>query len=174
MSLTIGNPLRIIYAMGCAHGGGNVKIPKNNQYILFGGNFVLANKMQWVADQKIEGLSSKQWFLLRTLYDMPVEPLPTITSLAKETDTSRQNVTKMLEALNRKGCVVLGDNPCDRRSRTVVMTEQGLQILDSMAKQSRGFFEELFDGISNDECAIAAKVNVKMTDNLLKMQEGMR
>lgn len=150
-----------------------MKIPKNNQYILFGGNFVLANKMQWVADKKVEGLSSKQWFLLRTLYEMPEEPVPTITSLARETDTSRQNVTKMLESLHRQGCVILSDNPQDRRSRTVMPTEQGLQMLESMAKQSPGFFNELFAGISNEECAVAAKVVIKMTENLLKMQEDV-
>jgi len=151
-----------------------VKIPENSQYILYGGSFVLANKMQWVADRKVEGLSSKQWFLMRTLYDMPKEPPPTITSIAAETDTSRQNVAKMLEVLCRQGCVILSDNPDDRRSRTVKMTEYGLQVLESMAKQSQDFFKDLFYGVSEDECAAAARVTVKMVENLCRMQEAMQ
>lgn len=150
-----------------------MRIPENNQYVLFGGSFVLANKMQWVADRTVKGLSTKQWFLLRSLYDMPKEPMPTITSLANETDTSRQNVTKMLEVLQRQDCVVLGDNPHDHRSRTVEMTEHGLQVLGTMAKQSQGFFEDLFVGVSDEECRAAAQVIVKMIANLSKMQEGM-
>lgn len=151
-----------------------MRIPENNQYVLFGGSFVLANKMQWVAERTVEGLSTKQWFLLRSLLDMPKEPMPTITSLAKETDTSRQNVTKMLEVLQRQGCVMLGDNPNDHRSRTVEMTEHGLQILGTMAKQSQGFFEDLFVGISDEECAVAAHVAIKMIENLSRMQEKMQ
>lgn len=151
-----------------------MKIPKNYQYILFGGTFMLANKMQWVADKRVKGLSSKQWFLLRTLYDMPKEPAPTITALAKETDTSRQNVTKMLEVLQRQGCVHLDCNPNDNRSRTIEMTELGLQMLEQMAKQSQGFFEDLFSGISADECEAAAKVLLKMVENLYEMQEEMQ
>lgn len=147
-----------------------MKIPDNNQYILFGGSFVLANKLQLVADKMVDGLSTKQWFLLRTLYDMPKEPTPTITSLARETDTSRQNVAKMLEVLQRQGCVVLGASPQDQRSRSVEMTEQGLHMLGQMAGQAQGFFTELFTGIDEDEAAVVARVMVKMIKNLEKLQ----
>ena len=66
-----------------------MKIPENSQYVLFGGTFVLANKMQYVADKKVKGLSTKQWFLLRTLQDMPDQPAPTITALAKPFNVRR-------------------------------------------------------------------------------------
>lgn len=150
-----------------------MKIPENNQYVLFGGNFILANKLQLVADKKVDGISSKQWFLLRTLHDMPEEPLPTITLLAKETDTSRQNVTKMLEVLHRQRCVTLGNNPNDSRSHIIEITQHGKQMLERMATQSQDFFKDLFSDISEDECAIAAQVLIKMTANLTRMQEKM-
>lgn len=151
-----------------------MRVPENNQYILFGGNFILANKMQWVADRTVDGLSTKQWFLLRSLYDMPKDPAPTIVSIAKETDTSRQNVTKILEVLERKGCISFGKNPNDHRSRTVEMTDRGLQLLGTMAKESQDFFKNLFNGIKDEEIATAAKVTVAMIENLYKMQEDMQ
>lgn len=147
-----------------------MKIPQNKKHVLFGGSFVLANKMQWVADRSVQGLSSKQWFLLRSLHDMPKNPPPTITALTKETDTTRQNTAKMLEVLQREGCVVLGENPLDHRSRTVEMTAHGLQVLGEMAHRSEAFFEGLFAGISQEECALAAQVTLKMIENLDKMQ----
>lgn len=148
-----------------------MKIPENKQYVLFGGSFVLANKLQAVADQRIAGLSSKQWFLLKTLYDMPKEPAPTITTLAGEADTSRQNVTKMLDVLCREGCVLLKDNPDDQRSRIVEITGLGRQMLVQMREGSHGFFTELFDGIGAEECETAAEVLLKMVQNLDRMQE---
>ncbi|MEG0217871.1 MAG: helix-turn-helix domain-containing protein, partial [Raoultibacter sp.] len=86
-----------------------MNIPENKQYVLFGGVFVLANKLQVVADKRVQWLSTKQWFLLRNLNDLPADPPPTITTLAKETDTSRQNISKMLEVLQRQGYVELQD-----------------------------------------------------------------
>lgn len=148
-----------------------MKIPKNSQYVLFGGSFVLANKLQQVADKRIGGLTSKQWFLLKTLHDMPEDPVPTITTLAREADTSRQNVTKMLDVLCREGCVLLKENPGDQRSRTVEITESGRQMLVQMREGSGGFFEELFAGIGEKECEAAAGVLLKMIQNLYRMQE---
>ena len=150
-----------------------MKIPQNNRYILFGGSFVLANKLQVVADKTVEGLSSKQWFLLKTLQDMPDEPVPTITSLAKESDTSRQNTTKKLEALRKRKCVLIEDNQNDQRSRALKITEHGRNLLVSMRENSYDFFEKVFEGISDEECEAAAKVTIKLIDNLSKMQNEM-
>lgn len=150
-----------------------MKIPENKQYVLFGGAFVLANKLQVVADKKTHGLSTKQWFLLRNLSDLPADPPPTITMLAKETDTSRQNVSKMLEVLQRQGYVVLQNNAEDHRSQSVVLTESGAQVLRQVAQEAVPFFTELFSGISEEECAVSADVVIKLIDNLCKMQEEM-
>lgn len=148
-----------------------MKIPENRQFVLFGGAFVYANKLQAVADKRVEGLSTKQWFLLRNLQDLPSNPLPSITMLAKETDTSRQNVRKMLEVLERLGYVKLKENKEDRRSQLVEMTEQGCLVLKQVAAQAEPFFQEMFAGISREECAAAAEVIIKLINNLNKMQE---
>ncbi|MCI1965008.1 MAG: MarR family transcriptional regulator [Oscillospiraceae bacterium] len=150
-----------------------MKIPENKQYVIFGGAFVLANKLQLVADKKTHGLSTKQWFLLRNLSDLPDDPLPTITILARETDTSRQNVSKMLEVLQRQGYVALQDNTEDHRSQSVVLTEPGAQMLRQVAREAVPFFTELFSGISEEECTVSAGVIIKLIKNLYKMQEKM-
>lgn len=150
-----------------------MKIPENKQYVLFGGTFLLANKLQVVADETIEGVTTKQWFLLRNLLDLPAEPCPTITLLAKETDTSRQNVSKMLEVLQKQGYVMLHQSPEDRRSQTVEITEQGRRMMKSKALSARHFFTQLYSGISEEETAAAAAVMVKMLANIQRMQEEM-
>lgn len=151
-----------------------MRIPENKQYILFGGAFVLANKLQAVADKWVHGLSTKQWFLLRNLSDLPAEPPPTITMLAKETDTSRQNVTKMLEVLERQGYVSMMDNPEDRRSQRVLLTELGAEVLRQTALEAVPFFAELFSGLTSEECEAAAGVVVKLIGKLNHMQEEMK
>lgn len=150
-----------------------MRIPENRQYVMFGGAFVLANKLQLVADKKVSGLSTKQWFLLRNLSDFPTDPPPTITMLAKETDTTRQNVTKMLNVLQRQGYVELLASKEDHRSQCVVLTQSGTQILKQVAQEAVPFFAELFSGISEEECAASADVVIKLIGNLCKMQENI-
>ncbi|MBN2899692.1 MAG: MarR family transcriptional regulator [Clostridia bacterium] len=150
-----------------------MNLSENKQHILFGGAFVLANKLQLVADKKVPGLSTKQWFLLRNLRDLPSDPPPTIATLAKETDTTRQNVRKMLEVLQRDGYVILDSHPEDHRSQIVKMTERGAAVLQEISDHADPFFAEMFAGISTEECEVSARVIVKLIENLYKMQEEM-
>lgn len=148
-----------------------MRIPANKQYVLFGGTFVLANKLQAVADKTVHGLSTKQWFLLRNLSDLQVNFPPTISLLAKETDTTRQNISKMLEVLQRQGYVILKNSTEDHRSQTVEMTEAGYQILHQIAQQATPFFTELFSDIQTEEYEIAAAVVIKLIAKLNQMQK---
>lgn len=150
-----------------------MKIPQNKKYIMFGGTFALANKLQVIADKRMTGLSTKQWFLLRNLSDFSSNAWPTMTELAKETDTSRQNVSKMLEVLKRQGYVELQNNVEDHRSQVVVLTESGCNILRQVAQEAQPFFDELFLDIPEEEYLVAAKVVIKMMANLNCMQKDI-
>ncbi len=150
-----------------------MKIPDRNDYLMFGGVFALANKMQIVGDKMVEGLSTKQWFLIRTIMDMPSDPPPTITQIAREMDTTRQNATKMLETMERDRFVTIEGNDHDRRSRIVRLTETGLRHAFEVAENGQDFLKRLFDGIDPDTLHAAAKVVIKMMENLVKMQEEL-
>lgn len=147
--------------------------PDNPQHLLFGGTFVLANKLQFVGDKLVEGLSTKQWFLLRNLMDMPIEPPPTITQVSQTMDSTRQNIAKMLEPMEREGFVTIENSPTDHRSRSIRITAKGLEYARQTAENGRHFLERLFEGIGSEECDAAGKVFVKMIQNLEKMQEEL-
>lgn len=144
--------------------------PGNTKYLLFGGTFILANKLQAVGDKVVDGLSTKQFFVLRQMMDMQTEPPPTITQIATEMDSSRQNITKMLESLERQGYVTILENEADHRSRSVRMTEAGLQAAVRTADNAKDFLELLFEGIPDEELRVAGEVLVRMVGNLEKMQ----
>ncbi len=148
-----------------------MKIPDRMDYMLFGGVFVLANKLQVVSDKMVEGLSCKQWFLIRTILDMPDEPPPTIMQIVREMDSTRQNVTKMLEKMERDGLVSIEDNAADRRSRSVRVTESGRQQAVLVAKNAQAFIGRLFEGMEQDELDAAGGVILKMLYNLSDMQK---
>lgn len=149
-----------------------LKTPENKQYLIFGGTFVLANKLQAVGDKLVDGLSTKQWFLLRNIADLPLEPPPTITQIAREVDSSRQNVTKMLELMERDGYVIIQRSESDSRSRSVRITESGGKHLKKTAENAAGFFDRLFQGTDEASLAAAGKVFLKLIDNLQEMQQA--
>lgn len=147
-----------------------MKQPNNTKYLLFGGTFVLANKLQYVGDSLVEGLSTKQWFLLRNIMDLPSDPPPTISQIATGMDTSRQNVTQMLEIMEREGLVRIEKSLSDRRSRCVCITEEGMLSTRQTTENAQSFLYELFDGISETERKEAGKVLTKMIQNLENMK----
>lgn len=148
-----------------------MKPPENTKYLLFGGTFVLANKLQFVGDKVVDGLSTKQWFLLRNMMDMPREPAPTITQIARAMDSTRQNIAKMLEVMKRQGYVVLTRDETDHRNRCVRITASGLTCAEQTASNAKEFLERLYEGISSEERETAGCVMKKMVENLQRMQE---
>lgn len=148
-----------------------MKPPENTQYLLFGGTFVLANKLQCVGDRLVAGLSTKQWFLLRNIVDLPGDPPPTITQIAHAMDSTRQNVAKMLEAMAREGLVTLAPSETDRRSRSVCITASGLTYVKEAARNAQGFLDRLYAGISSAQRDAAGAVMKKMMLNLQQMED---
>ncbi|MGL6197868.1 MAG: MarR family winged helix-turn-helix transcriptional regulator [Lachnospiraceae bacterium] len=147
--------------------------PENNKYLLFGGTFVLANKLQFVGDKLVNGISTKQWFLLRNLLELGQDAAPTITQIAHEMDSTRQNITKMLEKMERDGFVAIDVNDSDHRSRSVRITELGKMHVAQSAENAQSFLDRLFDGITSEERDSAGSVMKKMVQNLEIMQEEL-
>lgn len=150
-----------------------MKAPENPRYILFGGTFLLANKMQFVGDQYVKGLSTKQWFLLRNMLEMPKNPAPTITQIAEETNSTRQNTTKMLESMQKDGFVEITRSNMDKRSCNVTITEKGYHYLSNAAGNAQKFMGNLYQNISSDELEIAGGVLKKMMENLQNMEDEL-
>jgi DNA-binding MarR family transcriptional regulator len=150
-----------------------LNIPDRADYLLFGGTFILANKLQVVGDKMVEGLSTKQWFLVRTILDLPSEPPPTMTQIAREMDSTRQNVAKMLETMERDGLVTLESVDFDRRSRRVRVTVLGRSHARRVAENAEGFLAHLFDGLEQSELQAAGNVVLKMIENLTEMQDAI-
>lgn len=147
-----------------------MKVPDNPKYILFGGTFVLANKLQAVGDKAATGLSVKQWFLLRNISELPAGPSPSITQIANAMDSTRQNITKMLDVLVRDGYVCIEPDAHDHRSRTVSLTEKAQKYLAAAPMQAQTFFDALYKDIGDSELQAASRVLAKMVQNLEEMR----
>ena len=150
-----------------------MKPPENTKYVLFGGTFILAIKLHLVGDKMVDGLTTKQWFLLLKLMELPKEPAPTLTQLAQAMDSSRQNIAKMLEIMEHAGIVTVEHSKADQRSRSISVTPLGRSRAEETERNGQNFLNRLFEGISEEERAVAAKVTINMIQNLERMQEEL-
>lgn len=75
----------------------------------------------------------------------------TINQLAQNLNVNKSNASRAVSALIKLKLVKYLDNPRDKRSQLVDVTEQGSQILLQLDKQQNVFFERLLSSLGEQE-----------------------
>ena len=87
--------------------------------------------------------------------------------LADQMQKDKNSVTKLVDALERKGFVVREQNRQDRRSNTLVLTEKAQGLKHGAKQKGISILDEMIIGISEDELrsflVILHKLNRNMT-----------
>ena len=138
-----------------------------SKQFIFGCIFLLSNKLQLLGDQVTESLTLKQWLLLNMIKKMGTPP-PNLVDISRVMGTSRQNVSKMLGILEKKGMVALMPSPLDQRAVVVVLTEACEDYFTSKENAGNELLETLFAGFSAEELQAAATVLGKLFQNTEK------
>lgn len=137
---------------------------------LFGSIFLLANRLQMLGDGYLEEVTLKQWLLLIMIHVMDREQ-PSVTEVADFMGSTRQNVRKMLEVLEKKGFVELNANSLDRRTLSVTLTPRTEQFFARFQAKGDAFLDRLFDGISPEDLAVTRRTVEALFENMERMGE---
>lgn len=138
---------------------------KENQQVVFGYIFLLANKLQILGDQVTEEITLKQWFLLNMIKNMDNQ-FPNFNDIAEVMGTSRQNVSKTISVLEKKGMVTLHPSTKDQRSKYVALTEASYKYFEKKEDIGNLFLDRIFSGIDVKETETAVRVLVRMMKNM--------
>lgn len=131
----------------------------------FGSIFLLANRLQNLGDKLGGDLPLRQWHLLMML-NLMEQDLPTMTEVAHFVGGTRQNITRMLQALEKKSYVNLRTLPEDKISTRVTITEKGKEYLKQVNPMGNLMLEQLFSGIDAQSIAVALDVIKKLFENI--------
>lgn len=71
--------------------------------------------------------------------------------LADQMHKDKNSVTRLVDAIERKGFVVRRQNTSDRRSNTLVLTEQAEKLKADAKQKGISILDEMLEGISEDE-----------------------
>ncbi|GEA22787.1 MULTISPECIES: bifunctional helix-turn-helix transcriptional regulator/GNAT family N-acetyltransferase [Vibrio] len=84
------------------------------------------------------------------LGEIQLQPL-TINKLAQQLNVDKSNASRTVTGLIKLGLVESIENPKDKRSQLVALTEQGQQALSQLDQQQNSFFEQLLTQLDDNE-----------------------
>lgn len=141
-----------------------MKLPDNDRYFVFAGTSMLANRIQAVGSTVIESITYKQWHILLIVRDMPKGS--SLTDIATQHGSSRQNVKKLLHSLAEQGYVEILMDEADKRSSAVYLTEKGTEVMLQVSRVGEEFVNTIFSGIGDEDVAAARRVIMQLFTNL--------
>lgn len=86
--------------------------------------------------------------------------------LADQMQKDKNSVTKLIDAIERKGLVVRRQNPSDRRSNTIVPTEKAEAMKVYAKEKGISILDEMLTGIEEQELRNFLATLKKLSDNM--------
>lgn len=115
---------------------------------------------QWL---KRQGLTIEQFIILKELLLRPRQMQRTLSISCSK---SAANITRILDRLEKKKYIIRDNNPEDRRSSLVELTEAGKLICDEVDQQFQIFSDMIMEGIDGKKQAMASEILNKVIANL--------
>ena len=111
-------------------------------------------------------LTPEQFMLIDLLWN---QGEMTQQQLADQLQKDKNSVTKLVDAIERKGFVVRRQDMHDRRANILVLTDRANQLKPDAKQKGISILDQILEGISEDELrsflVTLKKLNVNMTIN---------
>jgi len=132
----------------------------SEEYV-FGSILLLSNKIQVWGDNILTDLTLKQWFLLMLISKMENNNL-TLNKISEFSGTSRQNVKKLLEHLDKKKYLKIKRSRKDARALNVSLLKKTYYYFKNNEIKGAESVNSLFFNITNKELSITCKTLEKL------------
>ncbi|GGG19375.1 MarR family winged helix-turn-helix transcriptional regulator [Paenibacillus abyssi] len=106
-------------------------------------------------------ITSEQWSVLNKL---TLKDGISQRELSERSEKDPANVTRILDQLERKGCIRRENNPEDRRSFLIFVTENGKKLNEQLAPQEQLFVQAMTSSLSETEEAVLRNTLLKIND----------
>ena len=108
-------------------------------------------------------LTPEQFLLIDLLWNQgPMSQL----EIADQMQKDKNSITKLVDAIERKGYVERHQNPNDRRSNTIVLTELGNSLKDNAKTKGISILNNMLDGIPESELQSFLETLDKLCSNM--------
>ena len=108
-------------------------------------------------------LTPEQFLLIDLLWNQG--PLSQ-QELADQLQKDKNSVTKLVDAIERKGFVVRQQNPTDRRSNTIILTDLANSLKDDAKNKGISILDKMLAGRSDEELCTFLNTLNKLCANM--------
>ena len=108
-------------------------------------------------------LTPEQFMLIDLLWN---QGSMTQQQLADQMHKDKNSVTKLVDAIEKKGFVVREQSLKDRRANTLVLTEKALQLKDNAQRKGITILDNILEGISEEELRSFLTTLHKLNNNM--------
>lgn len=108
-------------------------------------------------------LTPEQFMLIDLLWN---QGSMTQQQLADQMHKDKNSVTKLVDAIEKKGFVVREQSLKDRRANTLVLTEKAIQLKDSAKRKGISILDNILEGISEEELRSFLTTLHKLNNNM--------
>lgn len=114
--------------------------------------FLLSRYWEGILDAGLRetGITAKQLFML-ALMEREFSEAPSISELAARSLTSHQNVMQMARSLQKRGFVVIEEDPVDRRVKKIRLTPHHRRFWEERGRMDEIRLHQLFDPLDEAE-----------------------
>jgi DNA-binding MarR family transcriptional regulator len=141
----------------------DVDMPKKS--FIYAAIHFLSNQLQTIGDKLDPKISSKQWFVLAVVDKFKDTP-PNIGDVAEVLGTSRQNVKKMANILEKQGFLKLEKDKNDLRTIRLFLTEQCYDYFQSRESLEIEYIERIFSGMDDEMLTKLSSGMLKLIENI--------
>jgi DNA-binding MarR family transcriptional regulator len=113
-------------------------------------------------------LTPEQFMLIDLLWN---QGEMTQQQLADQLQKDKNSVTKLVDAIEKKGFVVRKQNPHDRRANTLVLTEKANELKPGAKQKGISILDQILEGISEDELRSFLSTLRKLNTNMTIIEE---
>lgn len=145
--------------------------PMDERFLVFGGLFLLSNRLETFGDSFLEELTSKQWFLMMTLVHFFEQP-PTLGELASQMGCSRQNVKQLSLKLEDKGFLRLEKDSADGRVLRLIPTERFQSYSARRETEQYDFIDRFFGALGPERISQFNSTLQALYDHLLAIEQA--
>ena len=111
----------------------------------------VSNKIQIAGDQYCQPLTSRQYMAMLAVLHLP-EDETTFINIAKKLGTTKQNVTQLINSLEKKGFISIIPSKKDKRSVNVCITDIGMDVMTKCGRDATiNFMADIFKNFTKEE-----------------------
>lgn len=147
----------------------------DSQKQIFGGVFLIANKLQVIGDQYLvkDDMTMKQWLLTVIISQFQSKP-PTLSEVSELIGSSRQNVKQLALKLEEKEFLSIEKDEEDARALRLKLTEKCEVFWEKRKEQDIDFIKNLFSDLSEEEITTVSKAFDSIFGKILELEKSLR